>query len=337
MTATGASPRPLESGQQAWPRPLKRAVAVTGLLCLLVIALFFDSAASMVGVWAASATFGHGFLIPPIVAYLVWTKRGDLAAGTPAPSLWGLAWMLGAALVWLLGDASQTSLFQHAGLIGMLQGVVFAVLGRDLTRRLVFPLGYMLFMIPFGDFAIKPLQGFTAEYTTVLLRLSGIPVLLENWVLTIPGGSFLVAEACSGVRFLIASLALGVLIAGLFFERWWKRLVFVALSILVPIGANVLRAYGIVVMAHLSNFEIAVGVDHLIYGFIFLSIVMAILIAIAFWMRDPQGKPARENASGRDSPARSEAASAGWARDALIAVLVLVVAGGVRGYGAMAP
>ncbi|GEQ96442.1 hypothetical protein JCM17844_00790 [Iodidimonas gelatinilytica] len=131
------------------------------------------------------------------------------------------------------------------------------------------------------------MQQLTADYSTALLRWSGVPVFHENWIIVIPGGTFLVAEACAGVRFLIASLALGALISGTMFQSWAKRSFYMLLSVLVPILANVVRAYGIVMIAHLSNFELAVGVDHLVYGFVFLSFVMLLLFGIAWMMRDP--------------------------------------------------
>jgi len=315
-------------GGQSFSPAMRRATLAAAALMLAVLVVFHESAASMVRVWTGSATFGHGFLIPPIVVLLLWRKRNALAATEPRPSALGLVWLGGAAVVWLLGSAGQVELLKHFGLVGMLQGAVLTAMGLAVAKLLVFPLGYMLFMVPFGDFAVAPLQDFTARHTVTLLQLSGIPVLLENWVLTIPGGSFLVAEACAGVRFLIATIALGVLIAGLFFDRWWKRLVFVGLSILVPILANVVRAYGIVVVAHLSDFELAVGVDHLIYGFIFLSFVMAILIGIAVLMRDPESLRAATAAG----PAAAPAEAFSGRRLAGPGLGALLLVGLVRGY-----
>lgn len=331
MAQTGASRSGPPPPEGRYGGEMKRAgIVIAGLIAVLLI-LFYDSAASMVRVWETSATFSHGFLIPPIVAYLFWYKRDVLAGATPRPSFWGIAWISLFALIWLLGQASQTNLLQHLGLVGMLQGAVVAVLGPVLAYRLMFPLGYMLFMVPFGDFAIRPLQAFTAEYTTSLLRLTGVPVLLENWVLSIPGGSFLVAEACSGVQFLIACIALGVLIAGMFMKQWWKRLAFIVLSIVVPILANVLRAYGIVMIAHLSDFELAVGVDHIVFGFVFLSFVMGILIAIGFAMRDTAAQTHSGHASSPQAH-KEAAASVGRLRAVVVPIVALVLFAGLRSY-----
>lgn len=265
---------------------IRLAWALVGVLSVIMLGIFYEATWSLIQVWLNSRTYGHGFLIIPVAIWLAWQNRDILVKQHVRPSPFGVVWIFAACIVWLLGEVAQANVLQHLAIVGTIQGLVIAVMGVRIARTLIFPLGYLLFMVPFGDFAIAPLQDLTARYTTHLLRFSGIPVYLENWSLVIPGGAFLVAEACAGVRFLIASIALGVLIAGVMFDGWVKRIVFVALSIVVPIGANVVRAYGIVVIAHLSDFEMAVGVDHLVYGFIFLSFVMFLLIGLAWLMRD---------------------------------------------------
>ena len=321
-----------------WTQKLARtrgaelAAPLAGLLLAgLVLALFHETLASMVRVWANSATYGHGFLIPPIAAYLAWRRRAVLAACPIRPALWGLAALAAAGGVWLVGEVAAVSVLAHFGLVGMLQATVLAAFGWPMTRAALVPLAYLLLAVPFGDFVVPPLQTLTAIYTVDLLRLSGIPVYLEDWRFVIPGGAFLVAEACAGVRYLLACLALGLLICDVLLRRWWARITFLALVIAVPIGANVLRAYGIVMLAHLSDFEIAVGVDHLIYGWLFLSFVTAILIVLALWLSGGAG----------GAPAVTAAASAGQgprSRARGAPVLLLAAAGLVllRGYAAWA-
>ena len=266
----------------------RRSLVAFLLLLATIMLIHWDAVVSMVTVWANSRTYNHGFLIPPIVAYLLWQRRKVLREEAPRASVLGLLWLLLAASGALLGELAQANTIAHFALVFMIQGAVVAVFGPRIAWRLAFPLFYLLFMVPFGDFAIEPMQDLTARATTVLVRASGVPIYLENWVMVIPGGAFLVAEACSGVRFLIATIALGVLMTNLFFSRFRKRLLFLLLSVLVPIVANVARTYGIVMLAYLSDFTLAVGVDHIVYGFIFLSLVLFVLIGIAYAMRDPE-------------------------------------------------
>ena len=125
--------------------------------------------------------------------------------------------------------------------------------------------------MPFGEFLLPVLMEYTANFTVTALRLSGIPVYREGLQFVIPSGSWSVVEACSGVRYLIASFMIGTLFAYLNYRSTRRRLVFMGVSIVVPILANWLRAYMIVMLGHLSGNTIAVGVDHLIYGWLFFG------------------------------------------------------------------
>jgi EpsI family protein len=149
--------------------------------------------------------------------------------------------------------------------------------------------------VPFGESLIPPLIDLTADFTVAALSATGIPVLREGTQFTIPSGRWSVVEACSGVRYLIASVSLGFLFAHLNYRSRFRQAVFVLLSAVVPVGANVVRAYGIVMIGHLSGNTLAVGIDHFIYGWIFFGVVMFLL----FWI----GSGWREEAGGQSAPA----------------------------------
>ncbi|TAN79300.1 MAG: EpsI family protein, partial [Gallionella sp.] len=139
---------------------------------------------------------------------------------------------------------------------------------------------FTLLAVPFGEIFIRPLIDFTADFTVLALQLTGIPVFREGSHFAIPSGNWSVVEACSGLRYLIASFTLGCLYAYLIYRSRLRQLIFIALAIIVPIIANGLRAYMIVMIGHFSNMQLAVGVDHLIYGWVFFGLVMLAL----FWV-----------------------------------------------------
>jgi exosortase A len=240
----------------------------------------------MVRIWSVSASFNHGFLIFPICGYLIWLKRAALANMVPRPSVWGVGVIIGASLCWLMGFVASVALVQQFALVIIIQGIFLAVLGLKIGKRLLFPLAYMLFAVPFGRFMIPYLQDVTAFFVVKGLRLIDVPVFLDGVFISIPTGNFHVAEACSGVRFLIACIALGTLFAYLTYRSHKRRIAFVALSIVVPIIANGIRAFGIVLIAYLSNNEIAVGVDHIVYGWVFFAIITVILLLIGMTFHD---------------------------------------------------
>ena len=163
----------------------------------------------------------------------------------------------------------------------------------------------------------------TANFTIIALRLSGIPVYREGLQFVIPSGNWSVVEACSGVRYLIASVTVGTLFAYLNYQSTKRRVLFVIVSILVPIVANWLRAYMIVMLGHLSGNKLAVGVDHLIYGWVFFGVVIMLMFVIGSrWAEPEPDSPLR--ASGTSAPARSADASSAklWIAAACLVAIV---------------
>jgi len=199
----------------------------------------------------------------------------------------------------------------------MIPALVLALAGRDVARALAFPLAFLLLAVPVGDAFIPRLMDWTADFTVATLRLTGIPVYREGTSFSIPSGNWSVVEACSGLRYLIASVTVGVLYAYLNYRKLWKRLFFIGLAVLVPLAANGVRAYLIVMIGHLSGMKLAVGIDHLIYGWIFFGLVMLLLFWLGLFWRDPVRRAADEEVVPRRAAPSSSAALAGSAVAAL--------------------
>lgn len=254
-----------------------------------LIGWFATTATAMVGVWARSETFMHGFLIAPISAWLIWRLRHQLKLIVPRPGYWALLPIFVAGILWLIGQLSAVNALSQFAFVAMLVMAVPLVLGWSVARAITFPLAFLFFMVPFGEFLLPPLMEGTANFTVEALRASGVPVYREGLSFVIPSGRWSVVEACSGVRYLIASLVAGSLYAYLNYQSTRRRLVFFAFSIGVPIVANWVRAYLIVMLGHLSNNKIAVGVDHLIYGWLFFGVVLLLLFWIGSFWSEPDG------------------------------------------------
>src|SRR5688572_15951574 len=248
--------------------------------------LYRETFASLVDVWLQSDTFAHCFLVAPISILLIWRRRHDLEVAPVRPSAAGPAAALVLTLLWLVARVANVQIGEQLAATMLIPAAILAALGIEATRRITFPLAFLLFAVPFGEGLIPMLMDFTAAFTVGALRLTGIPVLREGFYFKIPSGDFEVAKACSGIRYLIACLTLGVLYAYLSFHSWRKRLTFVAISVIAPIIANGVRAYGIVMIAHLSDMRLAVGVDHLIYGWLFFGAMVALLFWIGGRFRD---------------------------------------------------
>ncbi|MES2564884.1 MAG: exosortase A [Pseudomonadota bacterium] len=247
---------------------------------------------SMYATWQRSDTFAHGFLIAPISLWLIWRQRHVIAEQKVHSDFIALPLLALAGFAWLLGEVAGVDVVQQFALVSMIPLLVMLVAGRHIVGAIAFPLFFLLFAVPFGDFLLPPLMEHTADFTIAALRLTGIPVFREGLFFTLPSGNWSVVEACSGLRYLIASLTVGVLYAYLMYRSSKRRALFIAAAIAVPIVANWLRAYMIVMIGHLSSMQYAVGVDHLIYGWLFFGVVMLILFWVgALWREDLDRPP----------------------------------------------
>ncbi len=278
MSTDATIAAPVRARIGGWPfHVFALAVVVAGLL-----ALFGRDAADVATIWWTSSTYEHCLVILPIVGWLVWQRLPVLAEVRPRPWVLPLLWVAFGAFGWLIGEAAGVAVVRHLALVVMIQGAVAVMLGRGATAALLFPLFYAFFLVPAGDMLVPPLQTLTARICMVLLDLVRVPAHLDGVFITTPGGWFKVAEACSGVKFLIAMIALGALVAHLGFRRWACRVAFLLLAVVAPVLANGIRAFGTIWVAQYRGAAAAGSFDHIIYGWIFFAIVIVIVLAVGW-------------------------------------------------------
>lgn len=308
---------------QGLAAPWQRAgLALLGVVCGLLL-LYGTSARDMLHTWLRSDTYAHGLLVPPLVLWLLWRQRQALARLQPRPAPVWLLLVALAGVAWLLGELAMVHALAQAALVAQLVLAVPTLLGEAVARSVAFPLAFLFFAVPVGDFLLPPLMDWTAEVTVFALRASGIPVLRAGNSFAIPSGNWSVVEACSGVRYLIASLMLGTLFAYLSYRTWQRRALFVAVALLVPVVANWMRAYLIVLLGHVSDNRIATGVDHVLYGWLFFGLVVGLMFWVGARWAEPQAPVPRTLFAAASSQA---ARSAPVWRCALALLLVAALA-----------
>lgn len=287
-TGVGAQARPnsLAGSAEGWPAALTRLA----LAALALIAVTAREWSEIFHQWWNIDTYHHILLVPVIIVWLVTLKRDMILAVKPGGWWPGVALVAAALALWLAGRVSGVNLLAHFGAVAALVGSVAALLGLNAALLLALPLSYGFFLVPFGDELIPPLQSVTAEIAIALTRASGVPARIEGIHIDTPAGLFIVAEACAGVKFLIAMVALGVLVAFTRFASWRRRAWFLAACVVVPILANGVRAWGTIYAAQWVGAEAATGLDHLIYGWVFFALVVAALLGGAwrFFEREPE-------------------------------------------------
>ena len=273
-----AARRPAEFWRRAWVRH----GCALALATLALIAVTHRAWFAMAHQWWNISTYNHILFVPLIAGWFVWLRRDELAKLTPQAWWPGLAVLAVALTAWLIGSLTQINIVEQAGAVLALQALIPTLLGLRITRMLLFPLLYLCFLVPFGDSLISPLQMITAVITIYLTRLSGIEATIDGVFIDTPVGLFEVAEACSGVKFLVAMAALGTLVAYTAFHSPKRRAAFMATALVLPILANGVRAWGTIAIAQARGIEFARGFDHVIYGWVFFAVVVVALLA-ASW------------------------------------------------------
>ena len=305
----------------------QRGAAITLAVGVLALGLLFhEELVAAIHTWIASTAYNHCFLVIPD------RRLSGLGPARNAARLRGRAGAAGRAgrhslaLAWLL--AERLGIMEGRQLVAMsfVELLALAVLGWRLWWQLAGPLLYCTFWSRSAHFLTPKLQDITTVFVRHGLDLLHIPAYITGYTIEIPEGTFYIAEACAGLRFLIASIAFGVLYSLLMYRSPWRRVAFIAASVVVPIIANGMRAVGIVALGHVLGSAQAAATDHVLYGWMFFSLVILILIAL--------GLPFREDIGPTRGPARSVVLSARpkqgggdhWGGAAIAGFLVLLLA-----------
>ncbi|MDE2082406.1 MAG: exosortase A [Burkholderiales bacterium] len=304
--------------------PWRMALPLFVLLEAAILLLYRDTAETMVGIWWRSETFAHAFLVLPISLWLVWRRRGDLAVLTPRARPALLLALLAVALAWLLARLVVTDVVAQFAFVALLILAVPAVLGLEVAGVILFPLLFLFFAVPFGEFVVPTMMSWTANFVVSALQVTGVPVYREGQHFIIPNGSWSVIDECSGVRYLMASFMVGTLFAYLNYRSHWRRAVFMVISLLMPVVANWLRAYLIVMLAYLSDNRIATGIDHILYGWVFFGFIIFLMFIVGARWAEPDAPPRLAATGGAALPAQPALDRAMLVTALAAAVLVLL-------------
>lgn len=285
----------MNAASKTTPIDWKSALASVAVILGFIGYFYADTLIGMTHIWWRTETYTHGLVVPPITLWLIWRSRKDLTTIQPQVTFWPVVPLIAFVFLWLLGELTAVNALAQFSVIGILVFATMALLGRSISKEIGFPLFFLFFAVPIGDFLMPRLMEWTADFTVLALRVTGIPVYREGQNFVIPSGHWSVVEACSGIRYLIASLTVGTLYAYLTYTSLKKRIGFILVSLFTPIVANWLRAYLIVMLGHLSGNKLAAGVDHLIYGWVFFGAVLAIMFSVGMRWADPIA-PARKTA-----------------------------------------
>jgi exosortase len=272
-SAVPSSPRVSPSAHLAWG---------SVLIGVLVAILYYS--VLTVGTWWSNPDFSYGFLVPIFAAYLVWVKRQAIVNKELAPAWSGIAVVALGLLVLVLGVYGAAVFLSRISLVIVLAGLVLSFGGWWLLRELRFALLVLFLAIPlpaiiFNEIAL-PLQFLASKLASNLLPLFGVPVLREGNIIELPAIKLEVAEACSGIRSLMALFTLAIF-CGYFLEKsFMRRAILVVASIPIAIAANAVRIFGTGLCVQYWGPDKALGFFHEFSGWVMFLVSLACLFVI---------------------------------------------------------
>lgn len=268
-----------------------------GVLVGLLAALFYSLGVELIAEWRSDPEFSHGFLIPLVSAYIIWAERKKISSALLARDLdkfntGGLLLISMGLTILVFGRFIQHIFIQGIALVIVLSGIICFLYGYHVLRTVLFPIGYLLFMLPIpyavNYFFANQLKFFVAESSSFLLNIARIPVLLEGNMLHLASISLEVVEACSGMQTMISFLAIGSLFAHIGYKSNIMRAVIFVTAIPLSILANILRVSAIGFISYYFNNDLAHDFHRYAWTLIVLTGVLGFAgvdMVLRHWMK----------------------------------------------------
>lgn len=252
-----------------------------GILGLLFLILYFPIFPMLVYDWEHDPNYSHGFLIPLVSGYLVWRRRNQLAAQKVNPSNWGLLVIVFGLIMYVAANIAAELYTMRVSMLVVLSGILLAITGVQTFKTLLFPLSYLIFMIPIPyiiyNLIAFPLKLFVTQQTEFLLHLMNISVFREGNILYLATGPLEVVDACSGMRSMMSLLALSAIFGYLTLNSNLKRGILFLSAIPIAVLTNILRVTATGVLAHFYGQRVAEGFLHDFSG---IAVFIAALICL---------------------------------------------------------
>lgn len=267
-----------------WHLRIPTAVWKWSIIVALVLGVYHQVLAKLMGAWLQIPDYSHGFLVPIFAGYLVWTKRRTLMTAKTAPTWSGIVVIALALVCLVLGNLGAELFVSRVSIVVLLGGLVLSFGGWQLLKELRFALLVLLLAIPipslvFNQIAL-PLQLLATKSASVLLHLFSVPAVRLGNVIELPKMELEVAEACSGIRSLISLFTFAVFY-GYFLEKTFTRRLVIALaSIPIAIAANAVRIFGTGVCVQFWDAEKALGFFHQFSGWLMFLVSLACLAVV---------------------------------------------------------
>jgi exosortase len=231
-----------------------------------------------------SDEYSHGFFIIPICGYIIWQKRRILA-DIPVNKSWkGLIPVIFSLFLYLFAYYGEVVTLASFSMVLMFSALVIFLYSLRMFKVLLFPLVFLLFMIPipsqiYSQLTI-PLQLFVTKVSVWFTANLGIPIYREGNVIHLPDRTMQVAQACSGLRSMISILPLAAILGYFTLKSNPLRYTLFLLGIPTAIVVNIVRVVLLVIAFYYFNFDLTAGATHTIFGIFIFILALILLFAI---------------------------------------------------------
>jgi exosortase D (VPLPA-CTERM-specific) len=315
-----------------------RAALIALVAVLVGLAGFSGALLELGSRWIRQEEYSHGFLIPIVAAWLLWTRRDALRASIGRPAWTGPIIMLLATAMHIIGELSAMFIFSQVGFVLALFGLALGIGGYSLLRTAFIPIVFLLFAIPMPKFIDSmmslQLQLISSELGALSIRMFRIPVYLDGNIIDLGYYKLQVVEACSGLRYLYPLLSLSFLAAYLFHAPFWQRAVVFFSSIPITIVMNSFRIGMVGVTVDYWGTQAADGFLHFFEGWIIFLACAGVLAFEIYFLARISGKTFFEvfyfPSAAAELPQGLQAKSGG--QMPLAASLLLLCAAGVAAF-----
>ena len=272
---------PERVSQPLWKRPaIWRLAALLGLVAWLYAPVL----ARLVAQWWSDPNFSHGFFVPAFSLFVVWQNRTRLQEIPLNPSLWGLPIVILSMCVLVVGVFGAELFLSRTSILLLTTGLVIFFMGWQMLRALLFPLLFLILMVPIPAIILNqitfPLQILASKLSAGLLPLLGVPVLREGNVIILPAMPLEVAEACSGIRSLLSLVTLAIMYGYLLEKKIGIRVLLAIAAVPIAVAANGLRIVGTGLLVQYWDPDKAEGFFHIFSGW--LIFVVSLLMLFVF-------------------------------------------------------
>jgi exosortase len=253
-------------------------------LILFWLALFAPIYPLMVQDWLANSDNSHGFIVPLVACYFAWDRINRLKLATMGSSWWGCLILIFSLSFYVVSYAGGLVFPARIAMVFSLFGLIWCMLGSEIIRIMAFPVMFLVFMVPVPNSLINlvsgPLQLFATKISANLIDRCTVPVFREGNMLYFVGTQLEVAEACSGIRSIMALSMLAFAFASLCHSGWKSKAALILSAIPIAMVANITRVTGTGILAHFFGDKVARGFLHEFSGIVVFILGFVVLFGI---------------------------------------------------------